>query len=741
MHFDLRQNLNQGRQNDAADRREQDDVQKDKGKEVPNQDNSTKESQMGKGTEDGKDIVGICKRCGKIGHKSEACFKPIQCPRCKKEGHVARACTEILPWECIAPFCGLAAPDLGFHIIQDNEYGEATKELTNTAVITIKEGVVNARQIEGEFKAQAGPTSTWRWFAKKIADNKFQMKFPTAQKVEELSFFTGMEMRTVPGIKFRVDKWDPYVGAKAELQTAWFRIFGIPAERRSEKRVAYVASLVGIPLEVDKQNLKRWDYVRVKIGCRDISKVPATVEGLMDLHFFDFSFQREVLVEGGSTSWNTWTRNADRSNEDNPSPKKARKGEKDNTQQGASTSKTGQINTTSNQGVNYKGKCVGDLGEAGKSGVDNEREDSKGKGDSDEGSEDSGPYFEDLLSPGGENLHFGTWRPTEIQKIARMQINEERSVALNEYGSNLFKYKYDSLAVIEAKFAMTPEKRNGEGYGKDKDGQREAVEDCAVKTVEEELVVVNKSQGMLTQPSPETGTQEAPGVVWSSQEEVGGSMAEGGVDRVTRAEKDTASPNWEEIETVDEIEEGDNEKLSKFVEDDDENKDSAFANQVMEESLTEEDKVNKANKAQVEEAERQTRQSQRIKEQGLEGVKIADKATLVARKKNLEGNHLNLKNSFAVLSNNELIVRAGKMGVETSRIDMEKIELIKDLEVARANMENRMEDNHESAEIENIVPLPLEEMKYIEWKSDSSDEEGFRVVSKKRSRKKIGNQG
>jgi hypothetical protein len=153
----------------------------------------------------------------------------------------------------------------------------------------------------------------------------------------------------------------------------------------------------------------------------------------------------------------------------------------------------------------------------------------------------------------------------------------------------------------------------------------------------------------------------------------------------------------------------------------------------MKESLTEEDKVNKTH---VEEAKRQTRQSQRIKEQGLEGIKIADKAALVAQMKNLEGNHLKLKNSFAVLSNNELIVRAGKMGVETSRIDMEKIELIKDLEAARANMENRMEDTHESAEIENIVPLPLEEMKYIEWKSDSSDEEGFRVASKKRSRKK-----
>jgi hypothetical protein len=37
---------------------------------------------------------------------------------------------------------------------------------------------------------------------------------------------------------------------------------------------------------------------------------------------------------------------------------------------------------------------------------------------------------------------------------------------------------------------------------------------------------------------------------------------------------------------------------------------------------------------------------------------------------------------------------------------------------------------------ENNHPLPVEEMKYIEWKSDSSDEEGFRVVSSQRSKKR-----
>jgi hypothetical protein len=62
------------------------------------------------------------------------------------------------------------------------------------------------------------------------------------------------------------------VGAKEKIESTWFRISGIPMEKRTEKRVCYVGSLVWMPLEVDKNNLKRWEYVRVKIGCKDIAK-------------------------------------------------------------------------------------------------------------------------------------------------------------------------------------------------------------------------------------------------------------------------------------------------------------------------------------------------------------------------------------------------------------------------------------------------------------------------------------
>jgi hypothetical protein len=170
--FDLRNNLNQSRENEKHEQKQEEGrAEEEENKEsekVPvHKPQTSAERQLGKGTEEDKNNILICKRCGKVGHKSEDCYRPSVCPRCNKEGHVARSCPEIMPWECIAPFCGLAAHELDFHIIQDDDSGDSAKESTNLAVITIKEGEVTARQVKGEFKAQAAQNSTWRWYAKK----------------------------------------------------------------------------------------------------------------------------------------------------------------------------------------------------------------------------------------------------------------------------------------------------------------------------------------------------------------------------------------------------------------------------------------------------------------------------------------------------------------------------------------------------------------------------------------------
>ncbi|CAN6381079.1 unnamed protein product [Urochloa humidicola] len=434
----------------------------------------------------------LCEKCGKTGHKTEDCFRPIVCGRCKKEGHVARVCVEIKPWECIAPFCGFAAPGQGIHVIQDDNLGDNQRDMSNWALITVIEGTASSRQIENEFKAQAGPNSNWRWYAKKVADNKFQLKFPTAGKVEDLAFFTGMKMRTVPDVTIKVDKWNPHSGAKAELSSAWFRIFGIPMESRTETKACLVGSMVGVPLEVDKVNLKRWEFVRVKIGCRDLQKVPAVVEGLLDFHFYVFSFQREVVVEGTiNSAGNTWTRNSDRAEDEHPSPKKPRWGGGEKGQQsksGATHSTEGtsgagagnQLAVIPNKLEILKGvtkACGKQKQKSGQNLEDLGREYAdlqKPQEDvnSGEESEDQGLYMGDIIAPSGDHLNFGAFENTEIRNLWKMQIDNSKSVVINEYGSNLHKNSFDSLAVIEAKIAM-------------KGGQKEPSEE--VKNVNKEV--------------------------------------------------------------------------------------------------------------------------------------------------------------------------------------------------------------------------------------------------------------
>jgi hypothetical protein len=354
------------------------------------------------------------------------------------------------------------------------------------------------------------------------------MKFPTAKKVEELAFFNGMMMGTVPGVTFKVEPWNPNGGAKAKLETAWFRITGIPQEKRTERRVSMVASLVGLPLEVDKANLKRWDYVRVKIGCKDITKVPAVVEGLLDMHFYDFSFQREVQVEGSNNpGWNTWTRSS--GGNDNPSPKKHKKsggisfqdGSNDNHDAGAGTSAqpAGRQHCTGG-GKSVQGACDGQIlqesqvqDRTGEKTTEDDMlvdKDEEKENLSSQDSDDS-IAFDELISPGG-HWNFGTFQKGEIRNIFRLQLNETNSVAFNEYGSNLFKSKLDPLTVFEAKVAMSMGKDEAEG-GLDVSGK-------GMDKIDEEMTVGgDPERKQLEVLSQLGGSQDAPEIDLSSQDQ------------------------------------------------------------------------------------------------------------------------------------------------------------------------------------------------------------------------------
>jgi hypothetical protein len=158
-------------------------------------------------------------------------------------------------------------------------------------VVTIVKGVVTARQVEEEF-TRIHP-KTWRWAARRVVDNMFTVQFPNAQTIGECECFNPISMRNVRA-KLKVEPWSGVVGAKAELEQAWFIVRGIPYDKRSVPTLAYVGSLVGATSEVDRNSMHRVDFVRIKIAAKDITKVPEVAKGAILPFLYDFYYETEV---------------------------------------------------------------------------------------------------------------------------------------------------------------------------------------------------------------------------------------------------------------------------------------------------------------------------------------------------------------------------------------------------------------------------------------------------------------
>ncbi|CAN6359249.1 unnamed protein product, partial [Urochloa humidicola] len=126
--------------------------------------------------------------------------------------------------------------------------------------------------------------------------NKFTMRFPDTKMVQVYSSFKSLGLRAA-NAQIVVERWNSAIGAKGELQQAWFRVKGIPVDQRSIKTVAKVGGLVGKTMMIDEKTRLKSDYVRMRIACRDATKVPASVERTLGLKIYDFFFEREVLDE------------------------------------------------------------------------------------------------------------------------------------------------------------------------------------------------------------------------------------------------------------------------------------------------------------------------------------------------------------------------------------------------------------------------------------------------------------
>ena len=193
--------------------------------------------------------------------------------------------------------------------------------------------------------------------------------------------------------------------------------------------------------EIDKENMFKFEYVRVKIVCREVAKVPAVAEGNLGDYLYDFGFKREVLQEGSTNpAGNRWIMKDGPKDQKKEALMKKQKTDDTNKKDGKSgdgyestppkfmavAQKADQAPFAHKEKVNKKGKEVKIVEE-------------------DEFDSDEDDLFsEELIQPGNDMLNIDPGKkPQEERKLWKMEYRPNHAVVINEYGTNLMQSKLD----------------------------------------------------------------------------------------------------------------------------------------------------------------------------------------------------------------------------------------------------------------------------------------------------------
>jgi hypothetical protein len=127
-----------------------------------------------------------------------------------------------------------------------------------------------------------------------------------------------------------------------------------------------------------------------------------------------------------------------------------------------------------------------------------------------------------------------------------------------------------------------------------------------------------------------------------------------------------------------------------------------------------------------------TRTSDRIAAQPDAHARVEDRARQNTASRNLSGTNLNSSNSFSVLDNESIYTRALEMGIDPSSFQLENIDCLKDLEIARHHIDQKLQENIDTpSESNSQSPLLLG------FGESDLDSYGFTPVLSKSSKKKM----
>jgi hypothetical protein len=193
----------------------------------------------------------------------------------------------------IAAYVGSSSHGLGFYHVEI-PLVESTQwlNLTNCGVVRVKTGQITLAELEAELSEIY--CKEWPWQIRELEPGKFLMRFPSYKKVSDIKNYPSFNLRK-EGVQVEVLEWIGDLELFAVLQEVWVQILGIPPRWCHWRVFSQIASGFGLMIEVDWTTIFKtfYEVVRIKVACRDTSKIPKDRLYEMNKDLFVVSFDVE----------------------------------------------------------------------------------------------------------------------------------------------------------------------------------------------------------------------------------------------------------------------------------------------------------------------------------------------------------------------------------------------------------------------------------------------------------------
>lgn len=583
--------------------------------------------------------------------------------------HTTLDCKREPFWNVGPELCAAQVTNQSFFFIDENIDPKVSREKASTAIITMVSGEATAKQIESVFKSVVS-SDQWKWTARRLADNKFTMRFPSAKMILDYSNFNlGVKNGNV---QFTIKPWTSAMGAKGQLQQAWFKVKGIPIDQRGLRTIAKIGGLVGKTMVIDEHTRFNRDFVRIKIACRNVDLVPHSAESNLGLYIYDFIFEREVeeFVPPANQSAITGVDIP----ESQPSPKKQRT-EVNPTIPGTSIAKA---NTSGN--VNAGGNYIRHSFADGEVTVKNV---SSVPGMMARGKDIDNLIHKvplDILEVNNDQHKKKLVNPSSDEEVIPAATYEpNRDVNEVESGESSDEYEIQVNNVLGDR-CESSKRREDFWFAR--------CESMATPKMVQQI----KLDGMNAKKSTVFLFEQSDTPMESTP-----TTTQADVSKMLLAP--TTSPNRTAV------------LISKFTESED--KDAPTCEKF---SLNLKKLENPCNLLKMKRCERRASERPQMNLSG-EGSQASLDST---KKRSLEGNTIPISNSFSALDDDELIKRSNCMGVVINSSDFTAVELLKDLENARHALNKKLVDSNIPSEDQHVNQNVIEDQDSQSAEDDAS---------------------